>query len=307
MRKGFLLLCLLLAGIPYAQACDICGCGAGSNYLGILPDFNSKIIGVRYRYNSILTHVAPDGLASYLTAHERYHTAELWGGWTFGNKVRVMASVPLSYNSRRSPEENDSKTGLGDINVQGFYHLLNTRNTLGGSKLLVQDLWIGGGVKLPTGKYEPLDNDESGKSANLFQLGTGSFDFLLTGMYDIRLQDAGLNLSGSYKINTANKYKYDYGNKWNGSAQFYYKFRVRQVATIAPNAGISYERSAQDLDDGYSVFTSGGHALYGTLGAELQYKKIALGGNWQPILNQQLAGGVVKAQNRMMLHLSLLF
>ncbi|WP_118975341.1 transporter family protein [Taibaiella koreensis] len=307
MKKGLLLLCLLLAGIPYVQACDICGCGAGSSYLGILPDFTTRIIGIRYRYNSVLTHVAPEGIASYLTASERYHTAELWGGWTFGNKVRLMASVPLGYDTRRSQEENDSKTGLGDINIQGFYHLLSRRSTLGGSKLLVQDLWIGGGVKLPTGKYEPLDMDESGKSANLFQLGTGSFDFLLTGMYDIRLQDAGLNLSASYKYNTANHYDYDYGNKWNGNAQLYYKFRIKQQATVAPNLGMSYERSAQDLNEGYSVYTSGGYALYGTLGAELQYRKIALGGNWQPVLDQNLAAGVVKAQNRMMLHLSLMF
>ncbi|WP_118950075.1 transporter family protein [Taibaiella helva] len=307
MKKGLLLFYFLLAGLASVQACDICGCGAGSSYLGILPDFTTKIIGIRYRYNSVLSHVPPEGVASYLTAKERYYTAELWGGWTFGNKVRVMAAVPLSYNTRKSQEEDDSKTGLGDISIQGLYHLLARKSTLGNSKLLVQDLWIGGGIKLPTGKYEPLDRDESGKSANLFQLGTGSFDFMLTGMYDIRLQDAGLNLSGSYKFNTTNHYDYDYGNKWNGNAQLYYKFRVGKQATVAPNLGMSYERSAEDLNEGYSVFTSGGYALYGTVGAELQYRKIALGGNWQPVLDQHLAGGVVKPLNRMMMHLSLMF
>ncbi len=304
MKKGLLILFLFLGG--YAQACDICGCGAGSTYLGILPDFNTRIIGLRYRFNDVLTHVGPGGSSSYLTTKEQYHTAELWGGWTFGNRFRLMVSVPLSYNTKKSQEEDASKTGLGDISLQGFYRVLNSKHSLG-NKLLVQDLWLGGGVKLPTGKYEPLDNEEAGKSANLFQLGTGSFDFMLTGMYDLRLQDAGLNLSASYKMNTTNKYDYNYGNKLSTSAQLYYKFKVSKVATLAPNAGLAYERSARDLDHEYSVFNSGGYVLSGTLGAELQYKKIALGGNWQPPLSQQLAMEVVKARNKMMVHVSLMF
>lgn len=305
MKKRLLLLLLLLPVID-AGACDICGCGAGSTYLGILPDFNTRIIGLRYRYNNMLTHVGPGGSSSYLTTKEQYHTAELWGGWTFGNRFRVLASVPLSYNTKKNQEEHASKTGLGDISLQGFYRLVSSKHSLG-SKLLVQDLWLGSGIKLPTGKYEPLDNDASGKSANLFQLGTGSFDFLLTGMYDIRLQDAGLNLSASYKMNTANKHGYNYGNKLSGSAQFYYKFRIKKTATLAPNAGLAYERSVHDLDEEYAVFNSGGYMLSGTLGAELQYKKIAIGGNWQPPLSQQLAMDAVKARNKMMLHVSLLF
>ncbi len=218
-----------------------------------------------------------------------------------------MASVPVALNTKQNQENKESKTGLGDAGIQGFYRLLNTRLTVGKSKLLIQDLWIGGGVKLPTGKYEPADKEETGKSANLFQLGTGSFDFMLTAMYDIRLQDAGLNITGSYKINTSNKYDYYYGNKFSGSTQLYYKFRIKDVATLAPNAGISYETAMRDLDEGYSVYTSGGSILFGTLGAELVYKKIALGGNWQPPFRQDLAHGALKAHNKMMLHVALMF
>lgn len=307
IRKLTILLALLLpvAGRK-AAACDICGCGAGSNYLGILPDFSTRILGLRYRGNAVMTHVGPGGSSSYLTTNERYHTAELWGGWTFGNKFRVMATVPLSYNTRKSQEENLSKTGPGDASLQGFYHLLGNRRNLG-SILLVQDLWIGGGVKLPTGKYEPKDYEHTGQNANLFQLGTGSFDFLLSGMYDLRLQDLGLNLSAGYKLNTTNKYDYNYGNRFSSSAQLYYKFRLAKMISIAPNTGISYERSAQDLDDGYKVFSSGGYTLFATAGAELMYRKLAFGGNWQPIMAQRLASGLVQARSRMMLHVALMF
>lgn len=300
----FLLLTVFAAG--NTRACDICGCGAGSTYLGVLPDFSTRIIGLRYRYNNLLTHVGPGGSNSYLTTREQYHTAELWGGWTFGQRFRIMASVPLSYNTKSSQEKNASKTGPGDITLQGLYRVVRSKRSLG-SRLLAQDLWLGGGVKLPVGQYEPLPEEEAGKSANLFQLGTGSTDFLLTGMYDIRLQDAGLNLSAGYKMNTTNRYGYNYGNKLSTSMQVYYKFRIRKTATLAPNAGLAYERASGDLDEGYAVFNSGGYLLAGTLGAELQYKKVALGGNWQPPLKQQLAMDAVRARNRMMFHLSLMF
>lgn len=298
---------LLLLSAAGVQACDICGCGAGSAYIGILPDFSTHIVGIRYRYNSIRSHVSAPGTVSYLTTTERYHTAELWGGWTFGKKVRVMASLPFSYNRRSSQEEQVSRSGIGDVTVQAFYRLFSGRRTLG-EKLLVQDLWIGGGIKLPSGRYEPSDNDAaSGKSANLFQLGTGSIDFMLAGMYDLRLQDAGLNIAASYKMNTANSYGYNYGDKLSGTAQFYYKFRTGKQTGLTPNAGMSYERSARDLSHEYPVFTSGGYVLSGMLGAELQHKKIAAGCSWQAPLGQELAKSIVQARDRLMLHIALMF
>jgi hypothetical protein len=87
-------------------------------------------------------------------------------------------------------------------------------------------------------------------------------------MYDIRLQDIGINIAASYKMNTANKYGYNYGNKVSTNAQLYYKFRVKESLTLSPNAGLSYENAATDLNDGNAVFTSGGYALFGTAGLE---------------------------------------
>jgi hypothetical protein len=306
LKRLFVPVLLSLLITAPAKACDICGCGAGSTYLGILPDFNTRIIGLRYRYNNVLTHVGPNGTSSYLTTSESYHTAELWGGWNLGKKFRVMASVPFSYNTKVSAEEQSSKSGIGDAGVQAFYHPLSLKHTLG-SRLLIQELWIGGGVKLPTGKYEPNDRETSGQSANLFQLGTGSFDFLAMAMYDVRLQDAGLNISASYKLNTTNQYDYNYGNKLSTNAQLYYKFNIKRVLTLSPNAGAGYEHSANDLDEEYKVYNSGGYVLFGTVGAELNYKKFAAGGNWQPVLSQQLAMGVVKPRNKMMLHVAVMF
>lgn len=303
MKKRIIILFLMLAFGPALFACDICGCGVGSYYIGILPEFRKKIIGLRYRYNTLKTHIGANGQTSYLTTDEAFHTTELWGGWTIGKRFRVMGYVPFNYNTQKNQGNKDEKSGLGDIGVQGFYQLLDKRSSIG-SKMLVQSLWIGGGVKLPTGKYETPEKALTAPSANLFQLGTGSVDFTLNAMYDIRLQDAGINTAASYKINTSNKDDYQYGNKLSVSAQAYYKFRILNSFTLAPNAGLLYESAEKDLDEGFKSDVSGGNVLMGIAGLEASFSKFAIGGSFQRPFSQDLANGFVKANNRAMVHIS---
>lgn len=287
------------------KACDICGCGVGSYYIGILPEFNKKIFGIRYQYKTLRTHIGAGGASTYLTTDESYRTAEIWGGWNIGKRFRVMGFVPFNFNERLNQGVTSNKNGIGDIAFTGFYQLLNHNKTIG-NKLLVQSLWVGGGVKLPTGKYEPLEKKPGEESANIFQLGTKSLDFTLNAMYDIRIQDVGMNANVNYKINTANGYDYQYGNKFSGNVQAYYKIRVKNVVTIAPNTGVLYEAAQKDMDGKYASDVSGGYALTGTVGMEAAFRNISIGGNWQTPLSQNLANGFVKANNRMMLHLSFL-
>jgi hypothetical protein len=304
--KKILFLIVLSVSCSATKACDICGCGVGGYYIGILPDFYKHIFGLRYRYNSLKTHIGAGGSNTYLTSQEAYRTVELWGGWNIGKKFRIMGAIPYSFNERTNQGITNTKNGIGDISVNGFYELINKKSALSKSRLMAQSLWIGAGTKLPTGKYNPADKQNTTTNGNLFQLGTGSIDFSFNAMYDVRIQDAGLNIAASYKVNTANKYDYNYGNKFNSTAQLYYKIRIKNKITIAPNAGASYEHAKKDIDNKFSVDISGGNLLLGTLGAEISYKKISVGGNWQTPLSQQLANGFVKANNRAMVHISFL-
>lgn len=297
---------LILSSISVTSfACDICGCGAGNNYIGILPDFYKHIAGIRYRYNQVLSHVGVGGAKTPLTTKEQYNIVEAWGGWNLSDHIRVMAVLPYSFNEKTNQDLTARKSGIGDISVSGFYQLLNNRKTISGeekSNLLVQSLWLGGGVKFATGKYNPADRSLNGQSANLFQLGTGSYDFNVNAMYDVRLQDAGINLNANYKINTANSYDYQYGNKVSLNSQAYYKFRTKSKVMIAPNAGVQYESSQTDRDENIRVTTSGGNLLMGTIGLETAFGKFAVGANFQTPLSQRLASGIVKAEDRLMIH-----
>lgn len=303
MKNRLLILFVAMLLSPAVFACDICGCGVGSHYIGILPEFSKKIIGVRYRYNSLKTHIGAGGQISYLTTDESFHTAEIWGGWNISKRFRVMGYIPFNYNTKKNQTYTNSKSGLGDIGVQGFYQLFDQRKKVGAA-LLVQSLWIGAGIKLPTGKYEAPEKNTAAPSANLFQLGTGSVDFTMNAMYDLRLQDAGINTAVSYKINTSNKEDYRYGNKLSLAMQAYYKFRVLKKFTLAPNAGIMYETANKDMDHRYESDVSGGNMLMGTTGLEATFKKFAVGAGFQHPFSQDLAAGFVKANNKAMVHLS---
>jgi len=305
MKKNTLLILMAMGIVSGTQACDICGCGVGNNYIGILPDFNRHIIGLRFRYNSLLTHVGVGGATSYLTTREKYSTVEFWGGWNIGKKFRLMASIPYSFDEKENQGNKQTKNGLGDITMTGYYQVINSRKAKGNT-MLVQSLWVGAGIKAPTGKYNPTDKSGTAESANLFQLGTGSTDFTLNLLYDFRLQDAGINVSAAYKMNTTNSHGYNYGNKLNATAQLYYKFRIKNKFTIAPNAGIIFEKGGRDIDNTLPVDISGGNLTMGLAGLELGFKSIAIGGNFQTPFAQSLANGIVKARNRAMIHVSFL-
>jgi len=302
-----MLICLV-TGLYEARACDICGCGVGSYYIGILPDFKKRFIGLRYQYKTLRSHLGPGGTTSYLTTAETYQTAELWGGWNIGKRFRVLGFLPVNFNSRENQGQTMSKSGIGDIAVVGYYQLLDKQQTISSGQLLVQSLWLGGGIKVPTGKYEPTEHKENEDTPNNFQLGTASTDFTLNAMYDVRLMDFGVNANVSYKINTNNKYDYQYGNKFTANVLAYYKIKVADRVTVAPNAGVIYETAEKDKESKkYTVDISGGHSLSATVGVEATLGTISVGGNFQPVISQQLADMRIKAGNRAMVHVTYLF
>lgn len=283
------------------MACDICGCGIGGNYIGLLPEFQKNIIGIRYKYNHLTSHLGPNGAHTYLTTQEHYKTIELWGAWQM-DKWRISASLPYSFNERQKSSITETKAGFADATFLGQYNLYNHRTILLNEHLLVESLWIGLGIKIPTGTYAASDHTASDQNFNLFQLGTGSIDFLFSAMYDIRVQDHGLNVNANYKINGNNKAGYAYGNKFNVIGYYYYKIRFFGKYTLTPNIGLLYETSALDNDGPFKVDVSGGQVFMGSLGCELAFGQYGIGSNYQIPLQQNLAKEIVAADNRLMIH-----
>ena len=290
------------------SACDICGCGVGSYYVGILPEFRNKFAGIRYQHKSLMTHIGVNGQRTYLTTDESYHIAEAWGALNIGKKIRILTFIPYNFIERVNQGASTRKSGIGDIAVMGYYQFLNKHPTTRNNKMLVHSLWAGAGFKLPTGRYNQTDKNITEGIQNTFQLGTGSMDFTLQAVYDFRIQDAGLNTNLSYKMNTANRQNYQYGNKFTCNTLVYYKFRTGKKSNLAPNAGIMYETSEKDRkNQGFEIFDSGGNSLTATAGLETTINKMSVGLSYQTPLTQQLAEGKVRAGDRLMIHCSFSF
>lgn len=311
MKFKLSILCSLLLLTFSSKACDICGCGVGSYYMGILPEFNKRFVGLRYQYNSLQSHLGPHAERTALTEDEQYHIAELWGAYSIGSRFRVMAFLPYNFNTRevKGADEHDAKSGLGDIAMMAYFKVFESMNQTEGNKIFNHSLWAGLGVKLPTGKYDNTERDATLlDQPNNFQLGTGSTDFTLNATYDARLNDVGMNLNSSYKINTTNADDYHYGNKFTSNMLLYYKFLIREKLRLSPNAGIRYELAGKDLaSKQFEITQSGGHMTSLILGAEVNLGKISFGANWQNAVSQNLGNHRVLAGNRVMTHLSFAF
>lgn len=309
MKKIILSVFLFLHFVP-TFACDICGCGVGGNYIGLLPDFNKRFIGLRYQFNQLTTQLDVQGNRSVLTTDEKYQSMELWGAWNIKEKWRVLSIIPYNFNEKFTEGNNSlrRKNGLSDLVIHGYYQLFGRSSSSKQNKLIVQGLWLGMGLKLPSGKYDVQEQKNAQSvNPNIFQLGTGSLDFIPSLMYDIRIQDFGINSNVSYKINTENKDHYRYGNKIAGNASAYYKIALGKDKRIAPNLGLAYENQWKDRNNDFLVHETGGDLLNGNIGLESNLNKLSLGINFQKPIHQDLGNHRIHAGNRILTHISYSF
>lgn len=301
MKKILFLSAFLFISLTTSFACEICGCGVGNFYMGLLPNFKTKFIGVRYSFLNYRTILAKD--ASQFS-NDYYKTTEIWSGWNIGNRWQVMAFVPYRSNKKISDDGVKTTNGLGDISLLANYKLFHTRNINASNKTVEQQLWAGAGIKMPTGAYhvDLTDPDANIGDANA-QAGTGSTDILLNAMYQLTIQKIGFNTSVNYKINTANADQYRFGNRFTVNSLAFYRIRFAGMA-VSPNAGLLYESSAGNNYQNEKVDETGGYLLNASLGAEINFNKITVGINTQLPVSQNFAAGQTNSKTRGVLHIS---
>jgi hypothetical protein len=283
-----------------SRACEICGCGVNNFYIGILPQFNHTFFGARYHFNSFNTRLQSDP-TQY--SKEFYQTLELWGGWNLGKRVQLLAFVPFNHNYQNSDEGVMKMSGLGDVVALANYKVLDVSSVNGKDGIFSQQLWIGGGIKFSTGKFEIDANDPDVASAANMQLGSGSTDILLNAMYNVRIDKFGINTTATYKLNSTNKDQYKFGNKFLASSFAYYPLPVSKTV-ISPNVGILYEKGYPSELYGSKIDLTGGSVLQASAGVEISFSKIAIGFNAQLPVAQNFAENQTTQKLRGMAHVS---
>lgn len=304
MKKIISIFFILISTVTISKACELCGCGTGNLYIGQLPGFKTRFIGVRYQYMGYKTEMAAD---KSMFSKDSYQTTEIWSGWNIGKKWQVLVFVPWQYNRKVTDDGIKESNGLGDISLLINYQLLHTIHTNRNNQMVEQQLWVGTGIKTATGKYQL---DLSAPDANIgdanSQNGTGATGLLLNGMYQLRIGNNGLGSTVNYMHNGTNASGYRFGDRFSMGGFVYHRYRFSGIG-LSPNLGLLYNQSGTSRMEGNKVDNTGGHAVNLTAGIELNLNRISLGLNTQLPLEQNYAAGQTLLTNHTVLHLSVAF
>lgn len=308
MKKIFLSIIILLT-IYTSNACPICGCGVGGFYIGLLPTYKSQFIGVRYLFSHYETHLNNDPTQF---SHDYYHQMELYGGVTLGTHWQLMGFVPYHFNHQITDDGVIDRNGLGDISLLANYKLWQTSKVTK-NNVFKQQLWIGAGVKLPTGKYGVNFSDSSNTALDDLlgdvnsQMGTGSTDFVFNAMYNISIGMFGINTTANYKVNTTNNSHFRYGDRLAINSFAYYQAKATKKIYIAPNLGVLYQYTQPNYFADLKVDQTGGYVALASVGLDVNLGKITAGTNVQLPFTQNYSLRQTQAKVSGLVHLTYTF
>ncbi|WP_045113911.1 hypothetical protein [Microscilla marina] len=276
--KKIVLIIILASFALSSQACDVCGCRLGGVYFGILPMHTTHFIGLRYSQAAFKASVTY-GNNQYIaneSSEDIYRRVDLMGRYSISRRLQVNFIVPYLMNDMNGSHQQVQSAGMGDPMVLLYYNLFNTANS--GVSFWQHSLSLGGGLKMPVGEYQKLDD---GLIINPnFQLGSGSLDYLLSMNYTLRYKKTGVNIESGYKMNTKNSEGYRFGNQFNTSAYLFQWLETPQVAFL-PFAGVYYEQAEKHTNETIEQLNTGGNSLFGTVGLQVFRNNLSVNFTYQ--------------------------
>lgn len=300
--KYIVVVLLLTAANLQTVACDICGCANSGSYFGLMPQSNKSLIGVRYNYMHFNTH--PE--SPVLNTRETFRIAEIYARFFPINRVQVMAFAPYRFDQQETSALTKKQSGLGDATVLANYNLFNTFMDGTSSSSFNHTLLVGGGIKLPTGRFRYDENDQLQVANANFQPGTGSTDFIINAFYTVNHNQWGLSLNLSRKFNTTNSSGYRFGNQLFGTADLFKSFEIGKV-TLTPSLGVYGEYAQHGSQDEIVQDITGGKIMNGSAGLHLFTNRWTAGLTGQAPIWQKSASGHVFAKERLMIQVGWLF
>jgi len=269
--------------------CDACGCSASGGSMGFASMLNANFVGIRY-FNQL--YKSSDGLYSNSPWYEEnFNTAQVWARIPMLKNVQLSVLLPYHFHFRDTKTGKQDIQGFGDATVLAMYRLYQTHKD---STFLVHTLQVGAGVKAPTGKFNETN---SGSINPSFQVGTGSWDYILASEYTVKRKQIGLNTMLNYIIKSENQKFYRFGNQFNYAGTFFYLYEKKSFS-LAPQIGLAGEIYESNYQRKQKLKDTSGYIVFSKIGVEVGKDKFSFGINTMLPIHQNLSGGYVEAQYR---------
>lgn len=293
MKKIAWVLSVLLLTTTSALSCDVCGCAASSQNIGIIPVISKNLVGVGYQWSRF--HSEPHH--GETSSDEEFKTYQLWGRWnTLGGRLHVYSFLPYRINKRWNGNKLEQVSGIGDVQFQGRYFLINQSES---EKVWRNVLQLGLGIKLPTGKFNQV-SDGIMVHPNM-QAGTGSFDKQLIVQYNLRYRKMGGMYSFQYTFNGVNEQHLRFGNKLQTGIHGYTWFQKKNWIVL-PQLGVTYEQAAKDKQGSTFQEITGGYSYFTNAGIDVYYNQFGLLSQLYIPTKQNLGEGNISSSPRLNLN-----
>lgn len=276
-----------------AWSCDVCGCGVGGNYNGVIPQFGKRQFSLRSAH---ATFYHPDTPENYSGTHrvlfDHNDQVNLTYRNFYGRRLQWTVEVPVKQATRVQENRTITIHGLGDIINWGHYTVMNTGDSTDTPWRHIAT--VGLGIQVPTGKFMQRDPDKTMLPAN-FQLGTGSYAWLAQVYYVVRYRNWGGQVSAYSSQYTTNELSYQPGFKDNEQMQMLYwiplqrkeecKQKNRSLLLVA---GISREHRQHDWEYGAPKSQTGGVQYWWNASADFYLGQTVISLYQQSALQSQL-------------------
>lgn len=255
---------------------------------------------MRYQYQSFFSRPHEND-GKYQKSREQFHTTFFNGRLVLSSRFQLLALLPYKTQIRTTPSQRISNYGIGDLNLMMQAVIVNTASHEKKLRHLIQ---AGAGVKLPTGRFNQMQ-DGLVLNPNM-QCGTGSWDFPLFLNHTLRWKAWGLYSDAQYTLNGINAFQNRSGNRFQLASRFFY-WNEGSKRSWMPQAGLQYEHSAYDLISGKLEEHTGGKSLHLQLGVDVYTRHLAYGLHLKQPLYQHLAQGYSQASAQVALQCIYLF
>lgn len=331
----------MLLQLQFAKACDFC-----SVYLDINPNDYKNSFTLRHRFRSFtgnnsaiiyntnarlssgarLAHGVNDHntQTEYYTMQEQYNAYELAANIYLNKKWQVNATMPFADNYLlKNDSVIDNIGGIGDLQLLVKYQLFSSFASVNDSAKsgLVNRFIVGGGIKLPTGKFNKTSvigynttitpNTILGSPITEldphFQAGTGSVDYIFLLEYLLKWKNFGLNNNTSIKVNSKNKNNFKFANRINANSSLFYLSEISNDFKVMFHTGVTFETSNRDKKDGIDYKNSGGEILFSNVGISFFVYKLELGTTYYTPIHELLYDNQLNNNYRVISNISYYF